>query len=208
MYQPSAFVETELPVLHDAIRKCGLPTLVTMGARDLTATHLPLLLDADEGPSGTLYGHLSRGNPQCRDLMEGVQALAIFLGPDAYISPGWYRTKQETGKVVPTWNYITVHAYGPLELFDDPGRLLSVVERLTDRHEAGQPQPWRVGDAPEPFIRAQLKGIVGLRLPITRLEGKWKLSQNRTAEDRAGVAQGLAASACPQQALVGGMIPV
>jgi transcriptional regulator len=207
MYQPSAFVETEVPVIHDAIRNCGLATLVTMGAREMTATHLPLLLDAGEGPSGTLYGHLSRGNPQVRDLMEGVPALAIFLGPDAYVSPGWYKTKHETGKVVPTWNYITVHAYGPLELFEDPGRLLGVVERLTDRHEAGQARPWRVSDAPEPFIRAQLKGIVGVRLPVTRLEGKWKLSQNRTPEDRAGVAQGLAASPSPHEALVGQMIP-
>src|SRR4051794_7375679 len=191
MYMPSAFAETRVPVMHDAIRRTGLATLVTMGASELTATHLPLLLDPEEGPFGTLYGHISRANPQGRDLAPGVMALAIFLGPDAYVSPSWYQTKRQTGKVVPTWNYITVHAYGPLEVFDDPTRLQRVVERLTDRQEGGRETPWRVSDAPESFIRAQLKGILGLRLPIARLEGKWKLSQNRSAEDRQGVVVGL-----------------
>jgi transcriptional regulator len=206
MYLPAAFAETSLPVMQDAIRNTGLATLVTMGKTDLTATHLPLLLDPDEGPCGTLYGHLSRGNPQCRDLQPDVQALAIFLGPDAYVSPGWYASKGQSGRVVPTWNYITVHAYGPLEVFDDSGRLLDIVDRLTKRHEAGQPSPWRVSDAPEPFVRAQLKGILGVRLPIARIEGKWKLSQNRNGEDRAGVADGLASSSEPQDRLVSALM--
>jgi transcriptional regulator len=132
---------------------------------------------------------LSRGNPQ--GVEDGAQALAIFLGPDAYVSPSWYPTKRETGKVVPTWNYVAVHAYGQLRTFDDPERLLDLVTRLTARHEGPRTQPWAVADAPADFIQSQLKGIVGLELPIERLEGKWKMSQNRPAQDCAGVVDGL-----------------
>ncbi|MCW2248381.1 transcriptional regulator [Azospirillum fermentarium] len=193
MHVPPAFAENRLPVLFDAIRRAGLATLVTMGTEGLEATPLPLLLDEAEGERGTLYGHLSRGNPQWRRFDSRVEALVMVQGPDAYVTPSWYPTKAGTGKVVPTWNYVAVHAYGPLEVFEDAGRLHGVVARLSDRHEAGRADPWGVDDAPADFIAAQLKGIVGIRIPIARIEGKWKASQNRTPADRAGVAAGLAA---------------
>jgi transcriptional regulator len=155
---------------------------------------------------GTLYGHVAKANPQWREVPVG-EAMAIFMGPDAYVTPAWYATKQETGKVVPTWNYVTVHAYGPVELFDDAGRLLEAVSRLTDLHEGERASPWAVSDAPPDFVQAQLRGIVGLRMPITRLEGKRKMSQNRNAADRAGVAAGLAASGRASDREVAALIP-
>lgn len=193
MHVPPHFAEIRLPVLFDAIRGAGLATIVTLGTEGLEATPLPLLLDEAEGERGTLYGHLSRGNPQWRRFDAGVEALVMVRGPDAYVTPAWYPAKAETGKAVPTWNYVAVHAYGPLEVFEDAARLREVVARLSDRHEAGRAGPWSVDDAPADFIAAQLKGIVGVRIPISRIEGKWKASQNRSAADRAGVAAGLAA---------------
>lgn len=193
MYVPPAFAENRLPVLFDAIRRAGLATLVTLGSEGLEATPVPLLLDAAEGERGTLYGHLSRGNPQWRRADGRVEALVMVQGPDAYVTPSWYPAKAETGKAVPTWNYVAVHAHGPLEVFEDAGRLRAVVARLSDRHEAGRADPWSVDDAPADYVAAQLKGIVGIRIPITRIAGKWKASQNRTPADRAGVAAGLAA---------------
>ncbi len=192
VYVPPHFKLTDLALLHDAIRTAGLPTLVSLGADGLIASHVPMLLDADAGPNGTLIGHLAKANPQAREPAVG-QAMAIFQGPDAYITPGWYETKRETGKVVPTWNYVAIHAYGPLELFDDAEPLLEVVTRLTNRHEGSRAAPWAVSDAPADFIQAQLKGIVGFRLPIARIDGKVKMSQNRTVQDRAGVIEGLRA---------------
>ena len=160
------------------------------------------MLDAAAGPYGTLYGHLARANPQWQDTPT-ADGLAIFMGPDAYVSPGWYATKRETGKVVPTWNYITVHAAGPVSFFEDTDELLDVVTRLTDRHEEGRAAPWAVSNAPAPFVAGQLKGIVGFRMPIRALQGKWKLSQNRPPADRAGVAAGLAAEGAEMAALIG-----
>ncbi|HEY8695921.1 MAG TPA: FMN-binding negative transcriptional regulator [Chloroflexota bacterium] len=189
MYLPPDFREDDVAILHQAIGEARLATLVTFGRDGLTANHLPVLLSPEPAPFGTLVGHLSRGNPQ--GVEDGAQALAIFLGPDAYVSPSWYPTKRETGKVVPTWNYVAVHAYGQLRTFDDPERLLDLVTRLTARHEGPRTQPWAVADAPADFIQSQLKGIVGLELPIERLEGKWKMSQNRPAQDCAGVVDGL-----------------
>ncbi|TIT88500.1 MAG: FMN-binding negative transcriptional regulator, partial [Mesorhizobium sp.] len=155
---------------------------------------------------GTIYGHVAKANPQWRAPVLG-DGLAIFMGPDAYVTPAWYQTKQETGKVVPTWNYLAVHAYGPIDFFEDADRLLEIVTRLTNLHEGGRPSPWSVSDAPPDFIQAQLKGIVGLRMPITRLQGKRKMSQNRNAADRAGVATGLAASDRPSDRDVAQLIP-
>lgn len=193
MYVPVHFQDDDRERLFAFIRATGLATFVTATADGPFATPLPLLLDESEGEWGTLYGHLARANPHWR--LEPIgPALAIFTGPDAYVSPSWYPSKREHGKVVPTWNYVTVHAYGPVEFFDDPDRLLDVVTRLTDRHEAGRPEPWKVADAPPSFVRAQLRAIVGVRMPVVRLEGKRKLSQNRTPADRAGVAAALAAS--------------
>ncbi|MGE0118263.1 MAG: FMN-binding negative transcriptional regulator [Dongiaceae bacterium] len=191
MYLPPHFREERVPVLHEAIRRAVLGTLVTLGADGLEASHVPMLLDPEPAPYGTLTGHVSRANGQWRRTDAGVQALAIFLGPEAYVSPSWYATKRQTGKVVPTWNYVAVHAYGALRVFEDAERLLRLVTRLTETHEAGRTSPWAVADAPADFIRAQLKGIVGFELPIARLEGKWKMSQNRPAEDRTGTVEGL-----------------
>ena len=168
---------------------------MTAGDNGLQASHLPLLLNPDEGPNGTLYGHFAKANPQWRDLQKGAEAMVIFAGAEAYVSPVFYPTKAEHGKVVPTWNYIAVHAYGKAEVFSDPERLLKVVSALTDQHERGRAQPWAVTDAPADYIDMMLKAIVGFALPIERLVGKRKLSQNRSSADRAGVREGLAASA-------------
>ena len=192
MYVPPQFAEERIDVLQGAMRRTGLANLVTLGPDGLLATPLPLMLDAGDGPFGTLYGHLARANPQWRHT-PAIDALAIFMGPDAYVSPSWYATKRETGKVVPTWNYITVHASGPVSFFEDATELLDVVTRLTERHEAARAEPWAVSDAPPPFVAAQLKGIVGFRMPIRAIQGKWKMSQNRPAVDREGVVAGLRA---------------
>ena len=193
MYVPPLFKEDRIDVLHASILGSGLATLVTLTTDGLIASHVPMLLDSDPAPYGTLLGHVARPNPQARGAVPGVQALAIFQGPDAYITPSWYATKRENGKVVPTWNYVTIHAYGPVEFFDDTERLRAIVTRLTERQEAARAEPWAVSDAPADFIDGMLKGIVGFALPIARLEGKWKMSQNRPAQDRAGVITGLEA---------------
>lgn len=197
MYIPPAFLESDLPFIHETMRAAGLANLVTATAGGLVCTPLPLLLDEREGEMGTLYGHVAKANPQWRE-PPTMDAMAVFMGPDAYVTPSWYESKGRDGKVVPTWNYVAVHAYGPVEFFEDADRLLALVTRLTDRHEASRPQPWAVADAPPDFIRAQLRGIVGLRLPITRIDAKRKMSQNRKAEDRAGVVRGLEASDDPK----------
>jgi len=187
------------------MREARLATLVTATAEGMIATPLPLILAPDEGPYGTLYGHVARANPQWT-LAAAGDALVLFMGPDAYVSPSFYPSKQEHGKVVPTWNYMTVQAYGPVEFFDDVQRLYQVVTRLTDRHESPRADPWAVTDAPEEFIRTQLKAIIGLRIPIARLEGKRKMSQNRNAEDQAGVAAGLGASDRPSDRAVAALM--
>ncbi|HEX7127722.1 MAG TPA: FMN-binding negative transcriptional regulator [Thermodesulfobacteriota bacterium] len=197
MYVPEAFKEERVPVLHEAIRRAGLATLVSAGEGGLVATHLPLLLDPEPAPLGTLVGHVARANGHWRDLAAAPDALAVFLGPEGYVSPSWYPTKRETGKVVPTWNYVAVHAYGRVEVFDDPDRLLAVVTRLTDVHESYRADPWRVSDAPEDYVRAMLKGIVGVSLRIERIEGKWKMSQNRPQADREAVRAAFAADDRP-----------
>ncbi|MGE6783542.1 FMN-binding negative transcriptional regulator [Ensifer adhaerens] len=206
MYTPPAFKEETLSVLHDIIDAASLSTFVTATADGLLATPLPLLLDRDEGTHGTLYGHVARANPQGTTPAIGA-AMATFMGPDAYVSPSWYASKREHGKVVPTWNYVAVHAYGAAEFFTDEDRLLDVVTRLTDRHEKARTEPWQVSDAPAAFVKAQLRGIIGIRLPIDRLDGKRKMSQNRSTEDRAGVSAGLAASPRPEDRLLAAEIP-
>ena len=198
MYTPRAFALDDLPEIQQLIQHTRLAQLVTVGENGLQASHLPLLLNPDEGPNGTLYGHLAKANPQWRELQNGGEALVIFAGADAYISPAFYPAKAEHGKVVPTWNYIAVHAYGTPAVFSDAERLLKVVTALTDRHESARAQPWRVSDAPADYIDGMLKAIVGFALPIERLVGKRKLSQNRDAADQAGVRQGLLANSNPQ----------
>ncbi|VVP15877.1 FMN-binding negative transcriptional regulator [Pseudomonas silesiensis] len=194
MYTPSSFAINDLHDLQQQILDTRLAVLVTHGEQGLQASHLPLLLRPDQGPNGTLYGHFARANPQWKALQDGAQALVIFAGAEAYVSPGFYPSKAEHGKVVPTWNYVAVHAYGTAEVFTDADRLRDLVSALTDRHEAGRNNPWKVADAPAEYIDAMLKAIVGFALPIERLEGKRKLSQNRSPADIAGVREGLAAS--------------
>ena len=194
MYTPRAFAIDDLPQLQQLIQHTRLAQLVTVGENGLQASHLPLLLNPDEGPNGTLYGHLAKANRQWRELQNGHEALVIFAGADAYVSPAFYPAKAEHGKVVPTWNYMAVHAYGKAQVFNDAERLLKVVSALTERHESGRAQPWAVSDAPADYIDGMLKAIVGFALPIERVIGKRKLSQNRSAADVAGVREGLAAS--------------
>jgi len=190
MYLPPHFEMRDLPAIHEAMEAVGLANLVTWNGTELLATPLPLILVRDEGEYGTLYGHFAKANPQGSAPVVG-EALALFSGVDAYITPSWYATKQETGKVVPTWNYETIHAYGVPEFFQDEERLLDLVTRLTQHHEGRIGSAWQVSDAPEDFIRGQLRGIVGFRMSIKRLQGKRKMSQNRPFADREGVAVGL-----------------
>lgn len=206
VYTPPAFRDDDRDRIHAAIQAARLATLVTATQEGPVGTPLPLMLEPGEGEHGTLYGHVAKANPQWR-LPPIGPALAIFMGPDAYVSPGWYPTKQEHGKVVPTWNYVAVHAYGEPEFFEDADRLLDLVTRLTNHHERRRPDPWAVSDAPAPFVAAQLKGIVGFRMPITRLEGKRKLSQNRTEADRNGVALALADSQDRRDQEIATLIP-
>jgi len=191
VYVPAHFNEPRVEVLHGLIRGSGLATMVSMTADGLIASHAPLMLDPDPAPYGTLIGHLARANPHALAADPGVQTLVIFQGPDGYITPSYYVAKQEHGKVVPTWNYSAVHAYGTLSVFDDKVRLLDVVTRLTRQHEAKRAAPWAVSDAPAGFVQGMLNGIIGIALPIVRLEGKVKMSQNRPAADIAGVVEGL-----------------
>lgn len=191
MYVPAHFREDSVEAMHAMMQSVGLATLVSLTADGLIASHVPLMLDPEPAPYGTLIGHLARPNPHARAVRSDLQTLAIFQGTEGYITPSYYATKGETGKVVPTWNYSAVHAYGTLEVFEDPERLLQVVTHLTERHEGSRSAPWAVSDAPADFVAGMLRGIVGIVLPITRLEGKVKMSQNRPVADREGVVAGL-----------------
>lgn len=198
MYTPTAFRDNDLNSQWQQIEHCRLALLVTQGDAGLQATHLPLLLRRDEGPHGTLYGHLAKGNAQWRELSGSAEVLVIFPGEDAYVSPSFYPSKAEHGKAVPTWNYLAVHAWGRPRLITEAAPLHALLGALTERHESGRPQPWSIDDAPADYIAKMLTAIVGFALPIERLQGKRKLSQNRDAGDIAGVREGLAASPDPQ----------
>lgn len=191
MYLPPSFEESRPDVLRDLMTRHPLATVVTLGADGLDANHLPLLHQADPAPHGTLVGHVSRANRVWRDARLDVDALAIFHGPQGYITPAWYPSKAETGKVVPTWNYVVVHAYGRLRFHDDPAWLRRHVAALTAAHEAARTEPWSVTDAPSDYIDGQIKGIVGFELTITRLLGKWKLNQNKTDAERDGLVRAI-----------------
>ena len=190
MYEVGAFREERIDVMHALMRSHRLATLITVNNGVPDANHLPLLIDPEPSPYGTLRGHVARANPVWRQA-GGQEVLAIFQGPQAYVTPSWYPSKKETGQVVPTWNYAVVHAHGPLVIYDDREWLHGLVTRLTDQQEAGLPQPWRVADAPAGYLERMLGAIVGIEIQLTRLSGKWKASQNRSAADRAGVAEGL-----------------
>ena len=192
MYIPRANEEKRISVMQALMVSQPLGTLVTLGASGLFASHIPMVLEDDGSQFGTLRCHISRANAQWRDFTPTVDALAIFAGHQHYISPNWYPEIKEHGKEVPTWNYVVVHAYGPLKVIQDEQWLLAHVKSLTNIHEAASPVPWKVEDAPAEFIASMLKGIVGFELNIQRLEGKWKVSQNRTEREREGVIEGLA----------------
>ncbi len=194
MYQPPHFREDRLDVQHALIGAHPLGLLVTFGGAGLTANPVPFVLEPSASRLGTLKAHLSRANSQWRDFDPAHEALVIFQGADAYITPSWYEAKREHGKVVPTWNYAIVQAYGRIKVMDDPEWLLRQVSAMTAAQEAGLPEPWAVTDAPADFVAAQLRGIVGIEIEITRIEGKWKASQNRSEADRQGVMAGLRSS--------------
>lgn len=190
MYQPDLFRVDDVPQMHALMRERPFAALISAGPLGLYASHLPTVLK-DEGTYGTIECHLARANPHCKELGGVGEALMIFQGVEGYITPNWYPTKARTGKVVPTWNYAVVHAYGRPEVVNDPEWLRRHVTELTAQQEKTEARPWAVSDAPDTFIAAMVRGIVGFRFVIARLEGKWKMSQNRDMQDREGVVRGL-----------------
>ncbi len=195
MYLSAHFAESRQGVLRQLMHEHPLAALVTLGSDGLTANHIPLEYDPEPAPWGTLRGHVARANRVWQDFSPEFDALAIFQGPQRYISPSWYPTKAQTGMVVPTYNYMVVHASGPLRIVDDPAWVRALVGRLTHRHEGERTAPWHVTDAPDEFIAQQVRAIVGIEIPVTKLVGKWKLSQNRPRSDRDGVVHGLQTNA-------------
>ena len=191
MYQPPHFREDRRDVQHALIKAHSLGLLITAGPGGLQANFIPFLIDAQASENGMLRAHLARANPQLRELASVDECLVVFQGPQTYVSPSLYPTKRETGKVVPTGNYITVQAWGRPRVMDDAAWIRGQIDDLTRHKEADRAAPWNVSDAPDAFLTSQIKGIVGLEIPISRIEGKWKASQNRTAADQAGVAAGL-----------------
>lgn len=206
MYVPGHFAETDPGRLHALIRAHPLGTLVTTTASGLNADHIPFLIGADPAPNGTLRAHVARANTVWRDHVPGTDALVVFHGADSYVSPNWYPSKRETGKAVPTWNYVVVHAHGPITFIQDPAWLRAHVESLTREHEAHHTPPWAITDAPADFIDTLLTAIVGIEIPVTRLTGKWKLSQNRSAADREGVVSGLSGVGTPSAGDVAALV--
>jgi transcriptional regulator len=194
MYIPKHFLIDDLPSLHDAMHDLASATIVSQGTDGLVATLVPTELVRDAGEHGVIRCHFSRANPHAKAVAEGGEVLAIFQGPQGYISPSWYPSKQTNeGKVVPTWNYLAVHAYGPATTFEGLDALLPHLEALTNRHEGASHKPWAVSDAPDDFIETLARGIIGIEITITRIDGKKKMNQNRPAADRAGMRAGLMA---------------
>ncbi|WP_148716112.1 FMN-binding negative transcriptional regulator [Chitinolyticbacter meiyuanensis] len=206
MYTPSHFAAPSTEDMHALITAQPLGTLVVCTANGLDANPIPLELDRAAGPWGTLHGHVARANPLWHSFDPQVEALVIFQGPDAYISPSWYPSKAESGKVVPTWNYVTVHAYGTLRVIDDAAWLRAQLEALTARHEAGFATPWQVADAPAGFIDKLLPAIVGIEISISRLQGKWKASQNQPRDNQLGVIEGLRGQDEPQATAMAALV--
>jgi transcriptional regulator len=191
MYIPKHFEETDLQVLRSLIRAHPLGTWVTPGVARLNVNHIPFLMHDDRGPLGTLVGHVARANSVWRDYSRSSPSVVIFQGPESYITPSWYPSKQEHGKVVPTWNYAVVHAHGLPRVIESKDWLLNHVSELTRVHESKESKPWKVTDSPSDYIEGLLATIVGIEIPIDALEGKWKAGQNRTPADRAGAIEGL-----------------
>lgn len=190
MYQPPHFVEERLETQHGLIQAYPLGLLVTAGAGGLMANPVPFFLVPSASEHGTLQAHLARANPQLKELETATECMVVFQGPQEYVTPSWYETKQQTGKVVPTWNYATVHVWGTPRLIEDPAWLANHLATLTRHKEQARPAAWAVTDAPASYIASQMKGIVGIEIEISRLEGKWKVSQNRPGKDRQGVLTG------------------
>jgi transcriptional regulator len=206
MYVPRHFAETRVDVLHDLIRRHPLGTLVVAGPEGLEASHVPFEISPDPAPFGTLRCHVARANPIWQQIAADRQVLVVFQGEQSYVSPSWYAAKQENGKVVPTWNYAAVHAYGIATAVQDAAWLRRMVEDLTNRHERDRADPWQVSDAPADYIEKLLGAIVGIEIPVTQLIGKWKVSQNRSVADRQGVIAGLEADGAPAEAGVAALI--
>ncbi|MBL0170848.1 MAG: FMN-binding negative transcriptional regulator [Gemmatimonadaceae bacterium] len=195
MYIPASFAEPDHTVLLDFMEANPLGALVTSSpAHGLYATHLPLVIDRQRGPHGVLQGHIARANPHCRMAADTSDAMVIFTGPEAYITPAWYASKARDGKVVPTWNYVAVHVTGTMKFISEPEFLLAHLTQLTDTHEAGRALPWSISDAPAEYVKQLAGAIVGVEIEIRSLEGKWKLSQNRPDDDIDGVINGLRVS--------------
>ena len=194
MYIPPQFEQPNIEVMHELIRNRPLATLITLGSEGINANHIPFHLSLTPEPFGVLRGHVARSNPIWSDLASNIDTLAIFHGPEAYISPSWYATKQEAGKVVPTWNYTVVHAYGSLRIIDDAVWVRAQLEALTNHNEAVFSEPWAVSDAPVDFTEKLIEALVGIEMVITRLSGKWKVSQNQPPQNQRSVIQGLKAS--------------
>ncbi|MCU0868330.1 MAG: FMN-binding negative transcriptional regulator [Burkholderiales bacterium] len=196
LYNPSHFVQSDPDAQRQLIAAHPLATLVIHAAAGLEAHHIPLHAIPPATEVGDdrwrLRGHVARANPLWRDIGDGCPALAVFHGPQGYVTPSWYASKARDGKVVPTWNYAVVHAHGRLTAHDDPRWVHALVTRLTDQAEAPRPAPWAVTDAPSPYVEQMLRALVGIELRVERFEGKWKLSQNRSQDDRDGVVRGLA----------------
>ncbi len=193
MYEPPLHREDDLAKQHDLIRSRPLGLLISCGRHGLIANAIPFLVDPTASKLGTLRAHMARANGQWRDLAEAPEALVVFQGADHYITPSWYETKRETGKVVPTWNYVMVQARGRARVMDDDAWLARQIEALTKAREASRKKPWAVGDAPADFVAMQRKAIIGVEIEIAEIRGKWKTSQNRNTADRAGVVDGLEA---------------
>lgn len=202
MYTPRHFEETRLDVMHALIAANPFGALVRVGPNGMDADHLPfeIVPPSEDAPHGTLRAHVARGNPVWREA--GTEVLVMFASPSAYISPEFYEQKAINGKVVPTWNYAVVHAHGRLRVMDDPAWVRSLVERLTKQHEAGRPNPWKVADAPDDYIDTMLKAVVGIEILIGKLEGKWKIRQNRSDTDQKRVSDGLVSEKQPLGALM------
>ena len=206
MYVPAHFEENRKEVLHQLIAGFPLGSLVTVGPNGLDANHIPFEFDADKGQHGTLHAHVARANPVWQEAAERPDALVIFQGPTAYISPNWYPSKHEAHRQVPTWNYMVVHAHGRIAVRDDESFVRGLVARLTRKMEAGEPVPWKMGDAPADFISQMLGAIVGIEIEVTKLTGKWKLGQNKASVDRRGAADALSARGEEQRAVAGAML--
>lgn len=208
LYIPPHFRETDTVRLQAEIKRIGFATLTTVGPDGPLISHLPVFLDTNVGAFGQIRCHVARANPQWRDSDFSKTALAVFMGPDTYISPSWYPSKQEHGKAVPTWNYVSICARGRIEVFQDRDELAAHVAELSNLHEAAFPQPWQISDAPADYIERQLKGIVGFRFTIDALDGKMKLSQNRSEADQSAVAAALTASPDPNARAIAGLMDV